>query len=77
MDKDYIAPQLTWRETIVAGTYVVLDVFLILFAITIPTLAANLFSPTFPKKWKLGNALALLFILALVGAIVSLVIMLT
>jgi hypothetical protein len=77
MDKDYIAPQLTWRETIVAGTYVVLDVFLILFAITLPTLAANLFSPTFPKKWKLGNALALLFILALVGAIVALMIMLT
>jgi hypothetical protein len=77
MDRDYIAPQLTWRETIVAGTYVVLDVFLILFVIAIPTLAANLFSPTFPKKWKLGNALALLFILALVGAIVALVVMLT
>lgn len=77
MDRDYIAPQLTWRETIVAGTYVVLDVFFILFVIAIPTLAANLFSPTFPKKWKLGNALALLFILALVGAIVALAVMLT
>jgi hypothetical protein len=76
MDRDYIAPQLTWRETIVAGTYVILDVFLLLFVIAIPTLAANLFSPSFPRKWKLGNALALLFILALVGAIVTLVVLL-
>jgi len=77
MDRDYIAPQLTWREAIVAGTYVVLDVFFILFVIAIPTLAANIFSPTFPKKWKLGNAVALFFILALVGVIVTLVVMLT
>jgi hypothetical protein len=77
MDRDYIAPQLTWRETIVAGTYVVLDIFVLLFFIAIPTLAANLFSPTFPKTWKLGNALALLLILALAGAIVALVVLLT
>jgi hypothetical protein len=77
MDRDYIAPQLTWRETIVAGTYVILDVFLLLLIIAIPTLAANLFSPTFPKKWKLGNALALLLILALAGAIVALIVLLT
>jgi hypothetical protein len=76
MDRDYIAPQLTLREAVVAGTYIVLDLLLLLFVIAIPTLVANLFSPTFPKKWKAGNALALLFILALVGAIVALVVML-
>jgi hypothetical protein len=72
MDRDDITPQLTARETIVAGTYAVLDVFLLVFAIAVPALAANLFSPTFPKKWKLGNALALLAVLALIGALVAL-----
>ena len=76
MDREYIAPQLTVRETVVAGTYAVLDVFLFVFGLAIPTLVANLFSPTFPSKWKLGNALALLSMLALVGVIVALALML-
>ena len=74
MDRDYIAPQLTVRETIVAGAYVLMDVFLLLFFIGIPALIANFFSPVFPRRWKLWNALSLLVPLALLSAIIALIV---
>jgi hypothetical protein len=74
VDRDYIAPQLTVRETVVAALYVATDTFLLLFLIGIPALVTNLFSPTFPRRWKLGNVLALLLPLALLGALVALII---
>jgi hypothetical protein len=74
VDRDYIAPQLTVREMLVAGTYVMVDMFLLLFVIGIPALIANFFSPVFPRRWKLWNALALLIPLVLVGAIVALIV---
>jgi hypothetical protein len=74
MDRNYIAPQLTVRETVVAALYVATDTFLLLFLIGIPALVTNLFSPTFPRRWKLGNVLALLLPLALLGAIVALIV---
>ena len=74
MDKDYIAPQLTVRETIVAGAYVLVDMFLLLVFLGIPALISNFFSPVFPRRWKLWNALSLLIPLALLGAIIALIV---
>ena len=74
LDRDYIAPQLTVRETVVAGAYVLADMFLLLFFIGIPALIANFFSPVFPRRWKLWNALSLLIPLALLGAIIALIV---
>ena len=74
MDREYIGQQLTVRETIVAGAYVLVDTLLILFLIGLPALVSNLFSPAFPKRWKIGNILALLLPLVLLSAIVALVI---
>ncbi|MBN1641486.1 MAG: hypothetical protein JXA09_09640 [Anaerolineae bacterium] len=73
MDRDDIAPQLTARETIAAGTYLVFDILLLLLAIGIPVLIANLFSPTFPRRWKAGNVLGLLLLLSVPALIVLLV----
>jgi ABC-type uncharacterized transport system permease subunit len=72
MDREYIGQQLTVRETISAGAYVLVDTLLVLFLIGVPALVSNLFSPAFPKRWKLGNVLALLLPLVLLGAIVAL-----
>lgn len=74
MDREYIGQQLTVRETIVAGAYVLVDTLLILFLIGLPALVSNLFSPAFPKRWKIGNILALLLPLVLLSAIVALAI---
>ena len=74
MDRDYVAPQLTARETIVAGVYLVFDVLLFLLVIGIPVLIANLFSPIFPRRWKLGNALGLLLFLGILAALVALLV---
>ena len=74
MDKSYIAPQMTVRETIAAGMYVTLDTLFLLFFVGLPALATNLFSPSFPRRWKLGNAMALLLPFALLSAIVALVV---
>lgn len=73
MDKDYIAPQLTLREAIAAGAYVVFSTALVLFAVGIPALVANLFSPTFPRRLKIGNALVLALPLLLLGGALALV----
>ncbi len=74
MDRDHIAPQLTVRETIVAGTHLVLDTLFFLLVVGIPVLIANLFSPTFPRRWKLGNAVGLLVLLSVPGAVIALLI---
>ena len=74
MDRGYIRQQLTVRETIVAGAYVLVDTLLVLFLIGLPVLVSNLFSPAFPKRWKLGNVLALLLPIVLLSAVVALVI---
>lgn len=74
MDKKYIAPQLSLREAMAAGTFVVLDAFLFLLLVGVPALAVNMFSPTFPWRWKLGNALILAGLLALIaGAVAALI----
>jgi hypothetical protein len=75
MDRDYIAPQLTVREIVVSGLYVLVDTLLVLFLIGIPALVTNVFSPTFPARGKLGNILALLLPLVLVCALVTIVVL--
>ena len=74
MERECSAPQLTVREGIVAGTHLVLDTLLLLLVIGIPVLVANLFSPTFPHRWKLGNALLLFLLLSLPGALIALLV---
>jgi hypothetical protein len=69
IDKSYIAPQLTVREKIIAGMFVLLDVGVLFVGLGVPILVSNLFSPTLPWKWKLGNILALLVITVFIGAI--------
>jgi hypothetical protein len=68
--------QLTIRETIAAGTYVVFDMLCLFCVVAFPALVANLFSPAFPRRWKVGNALTVLLLLALAGAAVALPIVL-
>ncbi len=74
MDRDYIAPQLTVRETIVAGIHLVLATLLLLLVIGIPVLIANLSSPTFPPRWKLSNVVGLLLLLSVPGAVIALLV---
>jgi uncharacterized membrane protein YqjE len=72
MDKSYIAPQLTAREKVIAGTFTLLATGFFLFAIGIPILILNLFSPTYPWRGKVVNIAVLLAGLGLVGAIAAL-----
>jgi hypothetical protein len=74
VDRDYVAPQLTLRETIVAGSHLILDTLFILLVVGIPVLFANLFSPTFPPRYKLGNVLGLLVLLSVPTALVALLV---
>mgnify|MGYP006301148995 CR=1 FL=1 len=68
MDRDQHS-QLTIRETVAAGTYVVLDMLCLFCVVAIPALVTNFFSPAFPRRWKVGNALTLLFLLVLAAAV--------
>jgi hypothetical protein len=74
MDKDYIAPQLSAREMVAAAAYVVLDTLFYLLIIGVPALVINFFSPSFPRRWKLGNALAVLAFLLLLSVPIALIV---
>jgi len=74
VDRDYIAPQLGAREMVAAAAYVVFDTLFYLLIIGVPALVINFFSPTFPRRWKLGNALTLLAFLLLLSVPVALVV---
>jgi hypothetical protein len=74
VDREYIAPQLTIRETLIAGAHLVLDTLLFLLVIGVPVLVANLFSTTFPGRWKVGNLLVLFSLLCVPTAVIALLI---
>lgn len=71
VDRSYIAPQLTPREKLVAGAFVVLDTCFFLFGIGTSVLVYNLFSETFPRREKLVDAGVLLAGFALIAAVVT------
>lgn len=73
MDKTYIAPQLTLCEKVTAGAYALSGLLLVLTVIGTSALVSNLFSPTFPWRWKVVNVLVLLLPLALLAALIALV----
>ena len=74
MDMEQSAPQLSVRETLVAGTHLVLDTLFLLLIVGVPVLVANLFSPTLPVRFKLGNVVGLLALLGLPAAIIALLV---
>ena len=74
VDRSYIAPQLTWREKLVAGTYTLLDIGFILWVIGLNVVIYNFFSRPYPLRAKAINALILLTGAALVAGIVLLIV---
>ncbi len=73
-DKNYIAPQLTVREKLTAGVFILLDTGFVLFGLGIPILVSNLFSPTYPRRDKLINALILSLGLIIIVTVLTLII---
>ncbi len=73
LDRSYIAPQLTWREKLIAGIYTVLDMVFILGVIGVSIALYNFFSPSYPLREKTINAFILLIVLALVAGLAWLV----
>ncbi|MBN1933052.1 MAG: hypothetical protein JW934_00225, partial [Anaerolineae bacterium] len=68
------APQLTWREKLVAGTYTLFDLGFILWVIGLNIVFYNFFSRSYPLHAKAINALILLAGAALVAGAVLLIV---
>lgn len=74
LDRSYIAPQLTWREKIVAGMYTLLDMIFILGVIGVSIALYNFFSPSYPLREKTVNAIILILVVALVAGLAFLIV---